>query len=111
MTTLLPVISISHVEKRRPLRRLPNDHNFGSLVMLACEVGRDKGAFLLSSGVANSLKPEREFFPRRLRVGSQQATLLLLTEHFSDDEDEYGSAKATAQEQIQQRIACCGQKD
>ena len=37
--------------------------------------------------------------------------LLLLTEHFSYDEDEYGSAKATAQKQIQQGIACCGQKD
>jgi hypothetical protein len=33
---------------------------------------------------------------------------LLPTEHFSHNEDEYCSAKAPAQEQIQQGIACCG---
>ena len=33
---------------------------------------------------------------------------VLPTEHFSHNEDEYCSAKATAQEQIQQGIACCG---
>ena len=57
--------------------------------------------------------PKGEFFPRRLYVAGpdERASLLLFTEHFSDDEDEDGSAKATAQEQIQQRIACCGQKD
>jgi hypothetical protein len=41
-----------------------------------------------------------------------QADFSLSAEQFSHDENEYGSAKATAQEQIQQRIACCGyQKD
>jgi hypothetical protein len=38
----------SDVEKRRPLRRQPNDHNFGSLVMLAVTAG----AFLLVTWVA-----------------------------------------------------------
>jgi hypothetical protein len=47
----------------------------------------------------------------RAAIVNEQASLLLFTEHFSYDEDEYGSAKATAQEQIQQRIACCGQND
>ena len=46
---------------------------------------------------------------KRRQVPDEQASLLLLTEHFSYDEDEYGSAKATAQEQIQQGIACCGE--
>jgi hypothetical protein len=36
---------------------------------------------------------------------------VLPTEHFSHNEDEYCSAKAAAQEQIHQGIACCGQKD
>jgi hypothetical protein len=33
---------------------------------------------------------------------NEQASVLLSTEHFSYDEDEYGSANAAAQEQIQQ---------
>ena len=33
---------------------------------------------------------------------------VLPTEHFSHNEDEYCSAKAAAQEEIQQGIACCG---
>jgi hypothetical protein len=33
---------------------------------------------------------------------------VLPTEHFSQNEDEYCSANAAAQEQIQQGIACCG---
>jgi hypothetical protein len=36
------------VENRRPLRRQPNDHNFGSLIML----GATAGAFLLVTRVA-----------------------------------------------------------
>jgi hypothetical protein len=36
------------VEQRRPLRRHPNDHNFGSLLMLAVTAG----AFLLVSWIA-----------------------------------------------------------
>jgi hypothetical protein len=36
------------VEKRRPLRRQPNDHNFGSLIMLAVTAG----AFLLVTWAA-----------------------------------------------------------
>jgi hypothetical protein len=36
------------VEKRRPLRRQPNDHNFGSLIMLAVTAG----VFLLVTWVA-----------------------------------------------------------
>jgi hypothetical protein len=54
------------MEKRRPLRRKPNDHNFGLLIMLAVtagafllsDMGRHKGTLLLSSGVANPLKAE-----------------------------------------------------
>jgi hypothetical protein len=60
---------------------------------------------LLPSSVANPLKPEREFLPIGGYVSAgpdEQASLLLFTEHFGYDEDEYGSAKATAQEQIQQ---------
>jgi hypothetical protein len=34
---------------------------------------------------------------------------VLPTEHFSHNEDEYCSAKAAAQEQIEQGIACCGE--
>jgi hypothetical protein len=34
------------MEKRRPLRRQPNDHNFGSLLMLAVT----DGAFLVMTG-------------------------------------------------------------
>jgi hypothetical protein len=51
-------------------------------------------------------------------VGCRKEAVLLLpeierwavlpTEHFSHNEDEYCSAKAAAQEQIQQGIACCG---
>jgi hypothetical protein len=37
-------------EKRRPLRHQPNDHNFGSLLMLAVTAG----AFLLVSWVATN---------------------------------------------------------
>jgi hypothetical protein len=46
------------VEKRRPLLRQPNDHNFGSLIMLAVTAGAagqvdcDEGSFLLPAGVA-----------------------------------------------------------
>jgi len=36
------------VQQRRPLRRQPNDHNFGSLLMLAVTAG----AFLLVTWVA-----------------------------------------------------------
>jgi hypothetical protein len=36
------------MEQRRPLRRQPNDHNFGSLIMLAVTAG----AFLLVGWVA-----------------------------------------------------------
>jgi hypothetical protein len=36
------------MEKRRPLRRQPNDHNFDSLMMLAVAAG----AFLLVTWVA-----------------------------------------------------------
>jgi hypothetical protein len=31
--------TFSDVEKRRPLRRQPNEHNFGSLLMLAVTAG------------------------------------------------------------------------
>jgi hypothetical protein len=37
-----------HLEKRRPLRRPPNDHKFGSLLMLAVTAG----AFLMVTWVA-----------------------------------------------------------
>jgi hypothetical protein len=36
------------VEERRPLRRQPNDHNFGSLLMLSITAG----AFLVITWVA-----------------------------------------------------------
>jgi hypothetical protein len=36
------------VEQRRPLRRQPNDHNFGSLLILAATAG----AFLMVTWVA-----------------------------------------------------------
>jgi hypothetical protein len=36
------------VQKRRPLRRQPTDHNFGSLMMLAITAG----AFLLVTWIA-----------------------------------------------------------
>jgi hypothetical protein len=73
-------------------------------------MGCHKGALLLPSGVANWLKHGRGILPGGYASAGpdEQASLLLLTEHFSDDEDEYCSAKATAQEQIQQGIACCG---
>ncbi len=40
--------SLSDVEKRRPLRRQPNDHNFGSTLMLVVTAG----AFLVVAWVA-----------------------------------------------------------
>jgi hypothetical protein len=51
--------------------------------------------------------------PRRgsfffFRSQSIERWAVLPTEHFSHNEDEYCSAKAAAQEQIQQGIACCG---
>jgi hypothetical protein len=64
----------------------------------------ERGAFLLVAWVAT--KGVVLLLP-----GASQLTAVLPTEHFSHNEDEYCSAKATAQEQIQQRIACCGQKD
>jgi hypothetical protein len=45
--------------------------------------------------MANSLAAKR----RQVRMSRP---VFLLTEHFSYDEDEYGSANAPAQEQIQQ---------
>ena len=41
-------------------------------------------------------------------AASPLSVAVLPTEHFRHDEDEYCSAKAAAQEQIQQGIACCG---
>jgi hypothetical protein len=74
-------------------------------------VDRDEGALLPPPGVADPLKAGRGILPGGYASAGpdEQASLLLLTEHFSDDEDEYCSAKATAQEQIQQGIACCGE--
>jgi hypothetical protein len=54
--------------ERRPLRRQPNDHNFGSLLMLAVTAGAfllitwvaTKGLFLVSSGIACSLEANRK---------------------------------------------------
>jgi hypothetical protein len=51
------------MEKRRPLRRQPNDHNFGSLMILAViagtfspgHVGCHKGVFLPSSRITHPL--------------------------------------------------------
>jgi hypothetical protein len=83
---------------RRPLRRQRDDHNFGSLLMLAVTAG----AFLLEAWAAT----KGSFFFFREPVN--WALAVLPTEHLSHNEDEYCSAKAAAQEQIQQRIACCG---
>ena len=60
------------------------------------------GAFLLVTWVAT----KGLFVFRELPVNEHWA--VLPTEHFSHNEDEYCSAKAAAQEQIQQGIACCG---
>jgi hypothetical protein len=53
------------LEKRRPLRRPPFDHNFGSLLMLAVTAGPFlpvtwgcKGALFTASRVSNSLKTD-----------------------------------------------------
>jgi hypothetical protein len=43
-------IDSCEMEKRRPLRRQPNDHNFGSLIMLAVTAG----AFLLVTRIATT---------------------------------------------------------
>jgi hypothetical protein len=106
----------SPLQQRRPIRRQPNDQNFVSLIMLAVTAG----AFLVMTWVATKGPSfrSRQFVERRrgnFSVGGyasagleEQASLLLLTEHFSYDEDEYRSAKAAAQKQIQQGIACCG---
>jgi hypothetical protein len=54
--------------ERRPLRRQPNDHNFGSLLMLAVTAGAfllitwvaTTGLFLVSSRIACSLEANRK---------------------------------------------------
>jgi hypothetical protein len=43
--------SLHGMEERRPLRRQPDDHHFGSLIMLAVTAG----VFLLVSWVATKL--------------------------------------------------------
>jgi hypothetical protein len=75
---------------------------FDSDSFVAGEATAECGAFIFST----PLIPYS-----RCAIANEQASLLLFTEHLCYDEDEYRSAKATAQEQIQQRIACCGQKD
>jgi hypothetical protein len=67
--------------------------------------------------VADHARRDRRHVSAR-DVGCRKEAVLLLpgierwavlpTEHFSHNEDEYCSAKAPAQEQIQQGIACCG---
>jgi hypothetical protein len=60
------------------------------------------GAFLLVAWVYH----QGLFF--FLREPAIKRWAVLPTEHFSHNEDEYCSAKAAAQEQIQQGIACGG---
>jgi hypothetical protein len=57
------------------------------------------GTFLLVAWVAAK---------RLILLPGIERWAVLPTEHFSHNEDEYCSAKAAAQEQIQQGIACCG---
>jgi hypothetical protein len=57
-------------EKRRPSRRQPNDHDFGSLIILAVTAGafllatwgRHRGIVLLPPGVSSPLKATVEVF-------------------------------------------------
>jgi hypothetical protein len=70
-----------------------------SLVMLAVTAS----TFLLVAWVA-----ARGCSSSRRSCQLMKQLTLLPTEHFSHNEDEYCSAKAPAQEQIQQGIACCG---
>ena len=54
------------LEEKRPLRRLPDDHHFWSLIMLARngrrlsagQLGSNEGTLLLSSRISNSLKSD-----------------------------------------------------
>jgi hypothetical protein len=64
------------MEKRRPQRRQPDDHNFGSFLMLAVTsrrvsaggMGRAKGAFLLPSGVGDPLKPAADLLESNISM-------------------------------------------
>jgi hypothetical protein len=70
-----------------------------SLIRLAVTAG----TFLL---VASAAQWGPFFFLQELPA--HWAPTVSPTEHFRHDEDEYGSAKAATQEQIQEGIACCG---
>jgi len=48
LSPLVRKLNPDEVEERRPLRRQPNDHNFGSLLMLAVTAG----TFLLVAWIA-----------------------------------------------------------
>jgi hypothetical protein len=70
---------IAHAAEPRPLRRQPNDHNFGSL-MLAVTAGAfllvawvaTKGAVLLLPGVAHSVKRD---WQNQVLAATGQSTL------------------------------------
>ena len=68
---------------------------------LADARSNERGAFLLAWVATKGVV-------LLLPGASQLSVGQLPTEDFSHNEDEYCSAKAPAQEQIQQGIACCG---
>ena len=68
------------MEERCPLRRQPEDHNFGSLMMLAVTAGAvllvtwvaTKGLFFFLTGVSNPVKAKVMAFSRAYAPTSRQ---------------------------------------
>jgi hypothetical protein len=120
-----PQHTIAAVVQRRPLRRQPNDHNFGSTLTLAVTAGlflslhgSPQRHFVLPARVSHPVKDTVAAFASayeapspdaqtELRVwmrkivsrGKTSGRLGRLTpEHFCYDKDQYRSAQASAQE-------------